>query len=137
MVTAVQIRELERQTGSDVILDNVPKMTLLRGSVFAEPIPVRAEPFKLGSLRDGRLRVVEPIEIVPMLEGGQHVLEATELNEFGFGDSLSEALADLQAAIAELFLTLEEEQERLGPDLLSVWDVLSRKVRKAHAVNSP
>ena len=137
MVTAAQIRELERQTESDFILDDVPKMTLLKGLVLAEPKPVPAEPFALGSLRDGRLRVVEPIEVSSMLEGGKHVLEAPELNEFGFGDNLSEALADLQAAIAELFLTLEEEQGRLGPDLSSVWDVLSQKVRKADVLNSP
>ena len=72
-----------------------------------------------------------------MLESGEHVVEATELNEFGFGNNLAEALADLQAAIAELYLTLEEDQDRLGPDLSSVWDVLSRKVRKADAINSP
>ena len=72
-----------------------------------------------------------------MLEGGEHVVEATELNEFGFGETLSEALTDLQAAIAELYFTLEEDQDRLGPDLSSVWDVLSRKIRKADAINSP
>ena len=95
------------------------------------------KPITLDTLRDGRLRVVEPIEAIPMLEAGEHVLEAPELNEFGFGDTLSEALADLQAAIVELYFTLEEDQDRLGPDLSSVWDVLSRKVRKADAINSP
>ena len=134
MVTAGQIQALARQTESDFILDDVPLMTLLEGLVLAEPIPQPAEPFKLGSLRDGRLRVVEPIEVSPMLEGGKHVLEAQELNEFGFGDNLSEALADLQAAIAELYLTLEVEQDRLGPDLSSVWAELSQKVRKADAI---
>ena len=134
MVTAGQIQALARQTESDFILDDVPLMTLLEGLVLAEPIPQPAEPFKLGSLRDGRLRVVEPIEVSPMLEGGKHVLEAPELNEFGFGDNLSEALSDLQAAIAELYFTLEDDQERLGPDLSSVWAELSLKVRKADAI---
>ena len=95
------------------------------------------EPFTLGSLRDGRLRVVEPIEVLPMFEGGTYVVEAPELNEFGFGDNLSEALSDLQAAIAELYFTLEDEQERLGPDLSSVWAELSQKVRKVDAVSCP
>ena len=62
------------------------------------------ERFALGSLRDGRLRVVESIEVAQMMEGGKYVVEATDLNEFGFGDNLSEAIADLQAAIAELYL---------------------------------
>ena len=91
------------------------------------------ERFALGSLRDGRLRVVESIEVAQMMEGGKYVVEATDLNEFGFGDNLSEAVADLQAAIAELYLTLEADQRQLGPDLAAVWGILSRKARKADA----
>ena len=103
----------------------------------AKPRSPLLKPIRLGILLDERLRVVEPIEVVPMLEGGEHVVEATELNEFGFGNNQSEALADLQAAIAELYFTLEEDQGRLGPDLSSIWSVLSRKVCKADAINSP
>ena len=98
-------------------------------------MPLPPETFTLDSLRDGRLRVVEPFEVVPMLEGGKHVVEAPELNEFGFGDDLSEALSDLQAAIAELYFTLETDREQLGPDLTSVWVVLSKKARRAGAIS--
>ena len=100
----------------------------------AQSVPER---FALGSLRDGRLRVVEPIEVVQMMEGGKYVVEATDLNEFGFGDNLSGAIVDLQAAIAELYLALEADQKRLGPDLAAVWGILSRKVRKADAASRP
>ena len=93
--------------------------------------------FTLDSLRDGRLRVVEPIEVIPMMEGGKYVAEAPELNEFGFGDNLVGAVSDLQAAIAELYFTLEAEQMRLGADLASVWGALSRKVHKADAASRP
>lgn len=65
------------------------------------------------------------------------VVEAKELNEFGYGDNFSEAIQDLQEAIAELYLTLEDEQEQLGPDLASVWAVLSRKVRRVDAAGRP
>ena len=102
-------------------------------SVDVDSLPL--EPLTLVSLRDGRLRVVEPIAVVPMLEGGKHVVEAPELNEFGYGDNLSEALSDLQAAIAELYFTLETDHEQLGPDLTSVWVVLSKKVRRAGAIS--
>ena len=86
-------------------------------------------------MRDGRLRVVKPIEVVRTAEDGKCVVEARELNEFGFGDNFSEALADLQAAIAELYFTLEAEQDRLGPDLAAVWATLSEKVSKPHATH--
>ena len=89
--------------------------------------------FALGSLRSGRLRVAEPIEVVRTTEEGKCVVEAPELNEFGFGDNLSEAITDLQAAIVELYFTLETEQARLGQDLAMVWATLSQKVGKVHA----
>ena len=95
------------------------------------------ENFTLDSLRDGRLRVVEPIEVVPMMEGGKYVAEAPELNEFGFGDNLVGAISDLQASIAELYFTLEAEQMKLGADLAPAWGALSRKVHKADAASRP
>ena len=137
MLSVARIQKLDSKSDVDDTLDDIVEWVRHNSPKPAEVATKVPEPFKLGSLRDGRLRVVVPIEVSPMSEGGKHVVEAPELNEFGYGDNLSEALADLQAAIAELFLTLEEEQERLGPDLSSVWVVLSRKVRKADAVNSP
>ncbi|MDE2059838.1 MAG: hypothetical protein KGL31_04955 [candidate division NC10 bacterium] len=78
----------------------------------------------LGTLRDGRLRVQSPIT-VKITKENQHVIaEATELDEFGFGVNLSEALRDLQRAIVELYLTLEEGKDRLSPDLQRVWATL-------------
>ncbi len=112
-------------------IDTVPV-----GSVVEEP-PMAPARFTLDSLRDGRLRVVEPIEVIPMVEGGKYVAEAPEINEFGFGDTLVGAVADLQAAIAELYFTLEAEQLRLGSDLASVWGTLSRKIHKADAASRP
>ena len=106
------------------------------GSVVEEP-PMAPARFTLDSLRDGRLRVVEPIEVIPMVEGDKYVAEAPEINEFGFGDTLVGAVADLQAAIAELYFTLEAEQMRLGSDLASVWGILSRKVHRADAASRP
>ena len=82
-------------------------------------------------LADERLRVVEPIDVVQREEDGQCVVEAAELNEFGFGNNLSEAIADLQAAVAELYFTLDAERNRLGPDLAAVWATLNRKLRRA------
>ena len=140
MVTRIQVRDARVR---DVVLDDkeveferawLPEAPEPEAE-FVEAIPLLPENFTLGSLRDRRLRVVEAIEVVPRTEGGKHVLEAPELNEFGFGDNLSESLSDLQAAIVELYLTLEIEPQRLGPDLESVWAILSQKVRKVDAAD--
>ena len=84
----------------------------------------------LGSLRDGRLRVHSPMKVRFATEGKHNIAEAVEFNEFGFGENTSEALIDLQRAIAELYLTLEKEQNRLGTDLQGVWTILQEKIHK-------
>jgi len=84
----------------------------------------------LGSLRDGRLRVHSPIKVKFATEGKHIIAEAVELNEFGFGENPSAALIDLQRAIAELYFTLEEEQDHLGKDLQNVWAEIQEKIRK-------
>ena len=138
MVSETRIRELNRQNEDDVILKVAPPMVeLVPENASLVGIPPSPDRFALGSLRDGRLRVVKPIDVVQMSKGGEFVVEAPELNEFGFGDGFSEAIADLQAAIAELYFTLETEQKRLGPDLAAVWSIISRKVRRADADSRP
>ena len=93
--------------------------------------------FTIERLDDDRLHVVEPIAVRSTTEAGQVVLEAPEVNEFGYGDTHSEALADLQAAIAELYFTLDADKERLGTDLLAVYATLVRKLRRADAPHRP
>ena len=83
---------------------------------------------KLESLADDRLRVKEPIEVVLTAEGGQIVAAAEGLDEFGFGDNLPDAIADLQHSLADLYLTLAAEQDHLGKGLRRVWAVLQVKV---------
>lgn len=84
----------------------------------------------LGTLRDGRLKVLSPIEVRFTTEADQVVAEAIELAEFGFGGNRSEALDDLQHAITELYFSLKGERDRLGRDLLNVWGTLQVKVKE-------
>ena len=90
--------------------------------------PVLPQQTLLGSLRDGRLRVQDPIRVKLAREDQHIIAEAVELNEFGCGANLSEALHDLQRAIVELYFTLEQDQHRLGPDLQQVWAALQRTI---------
>ncbi|HSF30432.1 MAG TPA: hypothetical protein VLK82_08185 [Candidatus Tectomicrobia bacterium] len=84
----------------------------------------------LGSLHDGRLRVQAAIPDKLTTEREHLIAGAVEFEEFGFGRTLSEALVDLQRAIAELYFAFEQEQQRLGPDLQHVWGQLQQKIVK-------
>lgn len=98
-----------------------------RTSIISTELP---NEILLGTLWDGRLRVQSPIT-VKITKENQHVIaEATELDEFGFGANLSEALRDLQRAIVELYLTLEEGKDRLSPDLQRVRATLQTKLSR-------
>ncbi len=98
------------------------------GALLSRVSPVLPEHILLGSLRDGRLRVQSPIT-VKLIKEDQHIIaEAIELDEFGFGTNLSEALRDLQRAIVELYFTLEAEQDRLGPALQKIRATLQHKL---------
>lgn len=83
---------------------------------------------QLGSLRRLSWRLRAPFAVSIRKEGASILAEATEVSEFGFGANLTDALADLQATIVELYETLERDRERLGPDLLHVWSVLQEKI---------
>ena len=84
----------------------------------------------LGTLSDGRVHLISPFKVVFVRDEDQIVAEATEINEFGFGNDFSEALLDLQHTISELYFTLELEQERLGTDLQNTWAILQNKISK-------
>lgn len=106
------------------------------GQVFSPLYPLVAPPWVvsdeilLGSLRDGRLRVIAPIKVKLTTEGEYFVAESKEFNEFGYGENFSETIVNLQNTIAELYLTLEESQDSLGFDLQRVWKKLNRKIKR-------
>ncbi len=53
-----------------------------------------------------------------------------DLEEYGFGENRSEALDDLRRTLAELYFSLEHEQNRLSGYLSSVWQVLQCHVAR-------
>lgn len=102
----------------------------LSGCMFSSPQIKTPEEILLGSLRDGRLRVISPLQVKFTCEDKHTIAEAIELDEFGFGENVSEAIADLQRTVAELYFTLEKEQGRLGVDLQRIWNILQKKILK-------
>lgn len=84
----------------------------------------------LGALRDPRLHLIAPLTITFEHENDDIVAYCEELEEFGFGKHLTEAIADLQVTIAELYLTLKEENGRLGSNLKKIWYSLHQKIKE-------
>lgn len=127
MVTAIRQLPPTKQSDNEVGAYSAGIPIEYVGSDLELAIP---DEVLLGSLRNGRLKVHSPIRVRFATEGEHTIAEAVEINEFGFGENISEAIADLQRTIAELYSTLEKEQERLGKDLQSVWATLQKKIHE-------
>ena len=84
----------------------------------------------LGALRDPGLRLIVPLTVTFERENNDIVAYCEELEEFGFGTHLTEAIEDLQVAIAEFYFTLKEENDRLGSNLKRIWDSLRQKIKE-------
>ncbi len=111
----------------------VPVTHLIGSEYVHEPTslgPIVPDQLLIGSVLDGRLRMVSPIAVKCRKENQDIIAEAVDFNEFGFGKNLSEAIRDLQAAIVELYFTLERESSRLGPDLRRVWEILQQTIHR-------
>jgi hypothetical protein len=61
-------------------------------------------------------------------DGHQVIAYAPGLRILGYGDAKSEALDDLWRTIADLYHTLQEEQESLGPMPTHVWNYLAHTI---------
>ena len=95
---------------------------------FTQPTERSATPdsLLLGTLNHPRVRLVQPLRVDISREDGFIVAQVPELDEFGYGPHLTAAIDDLQQSLVELYLTLETDQDRLGPDLARLWVQLQR-----------
>jgi hypothetical protein len=84
----------------------------------------------LGTLFDGRFRVLKPIPVT--IDRSDEGVAAIwqEIDEFGHADSASAASVELARSLVELYSTLDREQMNLGPDLERIWIVLKEHVQR-------
>ena len=100
----------------------------------SEPSPYwqeRAEDIWIGFLRDPRLRIREPIyTMLDIYPDNKAVATADVLGVSGSGDNQSEAIADLQRKIADLYFSLEKSSGDLEGGNQEVWEMLQTKIRR-------
>lgn len=96
-------------------------------------MPYRVTPYHLEirSLHSDRLLLKEAISVLVEEEEDQVIAYAPDLEIFGCGDDLGEALEDLRESIVELFTDLEQQQGKLGKDLEKIWQYLSALIEVA------
>jgi len=114
----------------DVLPFVIPRDKLAVTDEFSSISPTLPSTMLLGALRDPRLRLLAPLTITFERENNDIVAYCEELEEFGFGTHLTEAIQDLQVTITELYFTLKEDSSGLGSHLTRVWNSLSQKIKE-------
>ncbi len=80
-----------------------------------------------GALTDPRLRLKRAIPLEITRKEDAVVVHSRDLEEFGCGVTMSDAVDDFSKGVSELFGRLSEEApDRLGPDMARLKDKLSR-----------
>lgn len=78
------------------------------------------------------LRTVEPFEVRFERAENGYAAVIQEIDEYGLGETRSEALEDLRKTLQELYISLECDESKLSGDLLSVWTRLKQHVKRIH-----
>ena len=92
------------------------------------PISAFQPRVEIGSLLDTRLRLRGVLTLDMEREGDFYVATCSDLNEFGYGSDPTRAIEDARRSIAELYWSLKESHDRLGPDLAKTWQRLSELI---------
>ena len=122
-----EVQTVSVQTAIDLrgIHDELRQLTVLLTRASSR------RPILLYSLRHPHLRLVEPLSVSLEYDGEQVITYAPDLDLFGYGDTESEALDDLRRTVADLYYTLQEEREFLGPMPAQVWGYLAHTIIEA------
>jgi hypothetical protein len=81
---------------------------------------------------DGRLKIGQPFDAKITIEDHTVTALVPDIEEFGCGSTLGEALYDLGKTIAELYFTLDAEKDRLSSDLQAVRGKLAAHIQRVH-----
>ena len=116
--------DTRRERENDQPTQEVP---ILKLSSEPPPLP---ETMLLGSLRHPTLRLKMPLPVTLSTENEYILVEHNAWGVMGYGTHLTAAIIDLQQTITELFLTLRDEQDKLGGDLPQLWEDMQKMIEE-------
>jgi len=127
-----------KHSNLDVLQSQARGHVLPKSNVHAEFLSVAALPnarperVLLGTIADPDLRVVRAIPLDVSVEDCAVLVSWTEIDEFGSGATMSEAIEDFSHSLREIYHRLNESGVRLGPDLISIKATIGQYVQRRH-----
>lgn len=102
-------------------------------AILGELPNARLETVEFGALRHPELRLRRPIHLEVSVEDESVVVTWAAADEFGYGDTMGDALEDFARTLPELYFRLHESGVRLSSDLDRVRRVLDDYIEHRHA----
>jgi hypothetical protein len=110
-------------------LEQKPRPVLIVGSamikVGGKVAEGRPTSILFGALRDPQLRLRKPIPLKIEVKEGLVSAIFEEIQEFGCGKTMSEAVSDFSSVLVELYVRLSEEAVPLSDDLQRIKSTLA------------
>lgn len=88
------------------------------------------ETLQIAILPDDRLMMKASVEVKMEQEGEFYIARSEDLNEFGYGESPTEAIEDFQLSLVELYWGLKAEKDKLGPKMVDIWKHLREIIQE-------
>ncbi len=82
--------------------------------------PHTSQRILFGAIQDPRLKARRPILVDIANVDGTFTASAPDLEEFGYGNTRSQALDDFGRTLSELYFSLSEQREHLGEHLRTI-----------------
>jgi hypothetical protein len=121
------VQNVERSTKAQI---SGPKLMQNVDVEFTDRVEFLPRHVQFGMLRHPRLAVQKPIPLEVTRTDRTVVATWDTVNEFGYGETWSEAVEDFSKTIAELFISLESQEAQLSADLKNVLAVLREHISK-------
>lgn len=122
------MRRLKELGGGELLAEIVAADVVSRptSGTDGETLPP-TEVTAIQDLRHPALRLAAPL-FVTVQRGDKVIVNNSDLDIFGYGDTESEAIDDFRQCAVETYFDLKADQDRLGPHLQRVWNFLSHMV---------
>ena len=124
--TSFRLLPREQQPQNIVVIPVSVSVELVKGQAPS----ARPPQLLFGGLRHPNFRLRKPIPLRTEEEEGTVSVAWEDIQEFGYGGTLSEALSDFAATVTELLISLSREDSPLSNDLSTVREKLAEYIER-------
>jgi hypothetical protein len=122
--------ELSIPSGKSLPSQEEEKDGIIAEVQFARVRKATPKTLQIATVPDDRLHMKAAVEVVIEQEGEFYIARCNDLSEFGYGESPTEAIEDLQLSLVELYWAFKADADKLGPRMAEIWKHLRKVIEE-------